>query len=217
MNVTASPRTLASLTERGLIPSVERIIATYRAATDEQLSEGLHWYADAHSLAVALDRENPLRAAGVIAALSPLTPWERNKALAVRAFADGVATGHMKAAMDKANRILAGEDVVAVLNAPKTSAFAATIADPTDAHAVVVDRHAMSVAIGRPSTDEDTKALALKGVYDLYADAYREAARRIGTAPSVVQAVTWVVWRQTSIRTAASVVRVAQANGHRAA
>ena len=210
-----SPRTLTNLTERGLIPSAEHIIRTYRSATDEQMSEGMHWYQDAHSLALALDPSNPLRAAGVIAALSPMTPWERNKSLAVLAYADGVSTGNTNMACGKANRILAGEDVATVLNAPKTTAFAQTIADPTDAHAVVVDRHAMSVAIGRCSMDEDTKALSLKGVYDLYADAYREAARRIGVAPSVVQAVTWVVWRQTSIRTSGAVKREAVANGHR--
>jgi hypothetical protein len=214
---TPTAQTLSALAERGLTPSVERIITTYRAATAEQMSEGMHWYSDAHSLALALCPSNPLQAAGVIAALSPMTPWERNKTLAVQAYADGVSTGNTTAACSKANRILAGEDVATVLNAPKTTAFAQTIADPTDQSAVVVDRHAMSVAIGRASTDADTSMLTRKGVYGLYADAYREAARRAGVAPSVMQAVTWVVWRQTGIRTSAAVVREAQAAGHRAA
>lgn len=215
--MSVAPKTLAVLKSENLMPSVKRIIATYRAATDEQLAEGLNWYSDTHSLAVALSPGNPLMGAGVIAALSPRTPWERNKTLAIRAFADGVASGNMPAFCVKADRIMAGEDVPTVLNGLKTIAFAQTIADPTHPTAVVVDRHAMSVAIGRASTDDDTAYLSRKGVYDLFADAYRTAAARVGVAPSVMQAVTWVVWRQTSIRTSAHVKREALANGHRAA
>jgi hypothetical protein len=208
---------MTKLRDMGAIPSVTKVVETYRAATPEQLSEGLTWYQDAHSLALALDPTNPVRSAGVISALSPQKDWEGNKALAIRAYADGVATGHFPVQCAKANRILAGDDVPTVLNGAKTVAFAATIADPADAHAVVVDRHAVSVAIGRTSTDADTDMLTRKGVYDLFADVYREAARIIGTSPSTVQAVTWVVWRQTNVRNAASVVRTAETNGHRAA
>jgi len=215
--MTASPATIAKLREMKALPTVANVLKTYRAATSEQLSEGIGWYSDAHSLALALNRNNPLESAGVIAALSPIKTWEQNKTLAIRAYADGVATGTTGDQCQKANQILAGEDVPTVLNGAKTVAFAQTIADPTDPHAVVIDRHAMSVAMGRASTDTDTSLLGRKGVYELYADVYREAARRIGVSPSTVQAVTWVVWRQTSIRTSAHSVAVAKANGHRAA
>lgn len=207
MNTTSTAKLTATLAERNITPSVRNILKVYRRATDSQMARGIEWYGEAHRLAQVLNPDNVLEAAGVIAALSPMTPWGRNCELAVRAYADGVSTGNTKSACGKANRIMAGEDVVTVLNAPKTSAFALTIADPTDPHAVVVDRHAMSVAIGRCTTDDDTKSLGLKGAYDMYADAYRRAAKIAGVAPSVMQAVTWVVWRESEIRTAAAMRR----------
>lgn len=187
-----------------MIPSTRRITALYRQATPEQLADGLDWYQDAHSLALALDPANVERAAGVIAALSPRVHWNINVKLAVRAYADGQASKCMPMSANKANAILGGADVAKTLKGPKTVAFAQVIADPTDPHAVVIDRHAMSVAIGRCATDDDYTVLGLKGVYEQFADAYRRAARIIGVSPSQVQAVTWVVWRETKIRTAAA-------------
>lgn len=203
--MTISPATMTKLKSAKAVPTVANILRVYREATPEQLADGIDWYTKAHSLALALDPQNVERAAGVIAALSPRMDWERNEMLAIRAYADGVASGAMTVNTNKADRIMAGEDVATVLNGPKTVAFAATIADPTDAHAVVVDRHAMSVAINRVTSDDDASLLSLKGVYELYADAYRNAARKIGVSPSVVQAVAWVVWRETRIRNAESV------------
>lgn len=193
-------KTMARLANDGLLPSVTKILKTYRKATEAQIAAGLDWYGVAHSLALGLDPANPLRAAGVISALSVQKDWDINVALAVRAYADGVATGHTGAQCGKANAIMAGADVVKELGGKKTQNFALVIANPADPHAVVVDRHAVSIAIGRLSTDDDTKILTLKGVYDLYADAYREAARRAGVSPSQMQAVTWVVWRLTETK-----------------
>lgn len=192
-----------------MVPSTRRITALYRQATPEQLADGLDWYQDAHSLALALDPQNVERAAGVIAALSPRVLWDQNVKLAVRAYADGQASKCMPLSISKANAILDGADVAKTLRGPKTVAFAQVIANPVDDHAVVIDRHAMSIAIGRCADDDDYSVLGLKGVYEQYADAYRRAARIIGVSPSQVQAVTWVVWRETRIRTAAAVRKAA--------
>ena len=191
-----------------LQPTVENILTVYRSASAGQVKDGMNWYSEAHSLALVLDPTNPLRAAGIIAAFSPRVPWRRNVALAVQTYADGVAAPKcLGRSVAKAQAILDGKDVVDTLKGPKTVAFALTIADPTDPMAVVVDRHAMSVAIGRSATDEDQKGL--KRTYELFAACYREAARRAGIAPSQMQAITWVVWRETSIRTAAAARREA--------
>jgi hypothetical protein len=45
------------------------------------------------------------------------------------------------------------------------------------------------------------RGLSSKGRYNLIASAYREAAQRLGELPSVVQAVTWVVWRERLVGT----------------
>jgi hypothetical protein len=187
---------------------VRNILKVYRSATDAQRGQGMAWYDEAHSLAVALDPENPMRAAGVISALSPRIQWSYNQKLAIRLYADGVLTGGcLPANYTKANKIFNGADVMATLKAPKTQAFAATIANPAGDHAPVIDRHAFSVAVGYASTDDDTSILGRKGAYDLFAGAYRKAAKRAGISPSQMQAVTWVVWRQTAIRYSASILR----------
>ena len=197
-------KTTATLAERNHTPQVEHILAVYRQATPAQIADGVTWYSEAHSLALALDPADPLRAAGVIAAFSPRCPWERNKTLAIQAYADGVASGSTQQMCAKVNRLLAGEDVVTVLHAPKTVAFAKTNANTADEHQDLVDRHAMSIPIDRVTTDEDTKSLGLKGAYEIYADAYREAARIAGVSPAVMQAVTWVVWRETRTKFASA-------------
>jgi hypothetical protein len=186
--------------------AVRAIVATFRSADADQRERGAHWYDAAHALAVSLDPGDVARAAGIIAALSPQTPWTRNVALAREAYATGTARGCLGAG--HANRILAGESVADVVRGPKTYAFALTIAEPRrDDDVVVIDRHALSVILSRCSTDADASRLGRKGVYRAAADAYVSAARILGVTPAVVQATTWVVWRETEIRTAAAARR----------
>jgi len=185
--------------------AVRNIVTTFRRADADQRGRGAAWYDEAHALARAVDPTDIRRAAGVIAALSPRMPWGRNVTLTLQAYADGVATGAPFAA--QATRILQGEDFATVLRGPKTRAFAETIADPSAAADVVVDRHAVSVLLGRNSTDADTARLDRKGVYRACADAYVAAGRILGVSPTVVQATTWVVWRESEIRTAAAARR----------
>jgi len=190
-----------------------KILATYSRATEEQMLDGKSWYPTAHHLAVRLDPENPWRAAGVVSALSPQMDWDRNMFLAERTYAEGLAYGCLGASCRKANEIYNGtgqqDDVLAVLGGRKTVAFAIAIMEPDHATNVVVDRHAVSIALGRTSDDSDVATLNRKGGYDWYADAYRAAAEIAGVAPNVMQAVTWTVWRETEIRTAAAVRKAA--------
>lgn len=197
MTTTQITKLAARMAEQDLTPLVTNILAVYREATPEQFADGASWYGEAHSLALALDPANPLAAAGVISALSPQKSWAMNKILATRAYADGVASGHTPDCNSKVNRIMAGENPLDIVTAAKTRNFMITIADPTTPDAVVVDRHALSIAVNRLTTEDDFKILKAKGAYDVYAEMYREAARVAGVAPSVMQAVTWVVWRET--------------------
>lgn len=176
-------------------PKTRHILEVFAAATVAEIEEGLSWYADAHAVATHLDPEDPARAAGVLAALSPRTNWGRNVNLAARAYADGAASRTMRMCVEAADRILAGADPLEVLAGPKVRAFYACIADP-GCPEVVVDRHAFDVAVGRVTNDTTRNALARVGVYERFAHHYTLAADRLDLLPSQVQSVTWLAWRR---------------------
>lgn len=181
-----------------LQPDADNIIRVFERATADQRLAGMTWYHDAHGAAASLDPDNPRRAAGVIAALSPQLSWPRNLELAARAYADGKASGTLGRSVEQANQILAGADPLDVLRGPKVRAFYAVIADPDDPENVVIDRHAVDIAVGkRQSTRQRDHAYPLgrRGRYARFVDAYRKAAALLGLLPHQVQAVTWVAWR----------------------
>lgn len=182
-------------------PYTRHILDVYSRATVAELVEGLSWYRDAHAVAAALDPENPTRAAGVIAALSPRTRWGQNVNLAARAYAEGRATGSTGLTLRWANRILAGEAPLEVLGGPKVRAFFACIDDP-ECSQVVVDRHAFDIAVGRVTNDPTRKALNWAGQYDRFAHHYELAAKQLDLSPSQVQATTWLTWRRLKLEAA---------------
>lgn len=208
MTTTRSQRTGATPT-LDIDTMAANVLAVYRTADDAQRADGMTWYVEAHALAITLARSaghDILRAAGVISALSPRMNWARNQTLAIRTYAEGgISAGALGVSVRLADAIYNGADVMSTLKAPKTRAFATVIADPTDTQNVVIDRHAMSVAHGRQTTDAESAALGRKGWYEAYATAYRKAAAEVGITASQMQAVTWVAWRETSIRTSAAV------------
>jgi hypothetical protein len=173
------------------------ILAVYADASDDERQAGREWYADAHTLARELDPDNVERAAGVIAALSPRLSWDLNARYARQAYADGRASGGLKANTDKATRILAGEPPANVLGGRKVTAFADNIARPGTSERVTIDRHAFDIARGRVTSDAEREILSRKGVYDVFCEAYRRVAHDLGDiSPAQLQAVTWVAWRR---------------------
>lgn len=183
-------------------PSTRNITKIFRQTTAEDRIAGLGWYATAREVAAQLDPEDPARAAAVIAVLSPRTSWPQNVKLAQDAYA-GRKVGALGANVRKAQRILAGEDPSDVVTGDKVRAFWLTIVDPSDARAVVVDRHAFDVACDQV-TDDATRGryLGRVGKYAELADMYRRAAKIISRetgqswTPAAVQAATWVYWRR---------------------
>ncbi|MGP4112947.1 DUF7178 family protein [Streptomyces sp. 4N509B] len=172
---------------------VRNILRVWQSATVEQEQRGRAWYPAAHQLAAELTGGDARAGAGVIAALSANTSWQRNLALARTACGHGLTRGHLKDALTKAAAIAAGADPAQVLPMTrKTGQFFWCIADPTTDEAVVIDRHAHDVAVGRTYGSRE-RGLSNARRYALLADCYRQAARRLGELPSTVQAVTWVV------------------------
>jgi hypothetical protein len=160
-----------------------------------QLLEGSEWYIRAYHFARSLSSDVKT-AAGVIAALSPRQSWEYNVKLAERAFTDiGLVEGAFSANIEKANRILHGEDPEIVMaTAKKTLNFYRSIAEPFGNH-VTIDVWAARVATGFWCLDADMKAMKRKGVYESFADAYREAASIHNIPVTAMQAITWGVRR----------------------
>lgn len=182
-------------------PHTRNITRTYRAAEDEHREHGRTWYADAWQLAMTLDPEQPTRAAGVIAALSPRVSWTQNVRMATLAYHDRAALRGLGQSLRSADRILSGEDPLTVLQGAKTSSFYRNIAGDHDS--VTVDRHAYDIAVGRVTDDKTREALSRKGAYESIATLYRRAARILSReygriiTPAEVQATTWVAWRAT--------------------
>lgn len=176
---------------------VRNITTVWHMASTDQLYQGRSWYHTAHETASMLADGDVVKGAGLLAALSPQTAWWLNVELACEAYDSGTASRHTGDSCGKANKILAGLDPVDVLPMErKTGQFYLCIVDPGDREAVCIDRHAHDVAVGIPYGDWP-RGLSAKGRYNLIADCYREAARRLGERASVVQAVTWVVWRDS--------------------
>lgn len=182
--------------------STRNITRVFRATTPDDRCAGQGWYVSAHQIAVALDPANPVRAAAVIAVLSPMLSWPRNVAEARNIYA-GRPVRVLGSNVDKARRILAGADPEHVVSGRKVRAFWETIADPTEPSAVVIDRHAIDIAAGRVLGDRIRDShLRRVGAYDEVADKYRRAARRLSDeiglriTPAEVQATTWIYWRR---------------------
>ena len=176
---------------------VRNIRSLWWLATEQEEQEGRSWYPSAHRIAKMIADGDARKGAGVLAALSPQTPWWLNVELACDAFDASVATRHTRDSCRKANRILRGADPEDVLPMRrKTGHFFRCIADPSDPEAVCVDRHAYDICVGIP-LGEWNRGLTAYGRYALVADCYRRAAAELGELPSTVQAVCWVAWRRS--------------------
>jgi hypothetical protein len=176
---------------------VGNILNTWSRATAAQLDSGRRWYPTAHDTAAMLADGDVKVGAGLLAALSPQTTWWMNVELACDAYETGRASRHVGDACGKANKILAGIDPAEVLPMQrKTGHFYRCILDPSDPVAVCVDRHAHDIAVGVRYGDW-SRGLSAKGRYSLLAHCYWEAARLLNELPSVVQAVSWVTWRDS--------------------
>ncbi|MEU8746560.1 hypothetical protein AB0C39_23235 [Streptomyces parvulus] len=179
-------------TEKQRAAYTQAIIDQWNAATPDQVQRGRQWYVTAHEFAAEIAAGETEKGAGVLAALSANKSWSENCRLARKAFLEGKASGHVRDALTKADRIMAGTDPSEVLPMHiKTGFFYVCIADPEHTDAVVIDRHAHDIAVREVYGQRD-RGLGAVGRYNALADCYRAAAQKIGEVPSKVQAVTWV-------------------------
>lgn len=180
--------------------SPTKLLRLFHQANTDQLSRGLSWFEEANAIASALAKlsgRGTEQAAGIIAALSPASKWERNLEEA-QAVLLGTTTTHVTypGNVKKAYDILAGQDPMQVLGGRKVRAFYQLVMDPTDSYTVCVDRHAVRAVTLRAWTSDKEEAQFLRYGYDRCADAYRTVSKGIGLLPHQLQATVWNVQRE---------------------
>lgn len=179
------------------------ILKVYRRATPEQYHAGATWYNSAHNLAHVIGRGDIWKGAGLIAVYSPLTPWWRNVELANDSAFTGIArTDTLGNSARLAQRIINGEHSMDVIKGDKTRSFCKNIALNGESDAVTVDVHAFSIAMGKPIPSSQIKLG--KRLYRDIAMCYSRAADIEGIAPTQMQAITWVTWRDMFPKKAAA-------------
>jgi len=180
---------------------VDNIIKIYNDTRVKD--EGFDWYKVANELANSMAYEfglNTLQVAGIIASLSPLKSWDENKRIARQFLTNGNGK-HTEAMKSKArdiklyNSSSQREFILATLKGNKISNFFLNIAFPNADNHVTIDRHAIAVILGRSIKENEGAGITYKQ-YEFLASCYRDAAKKLGVLPNVVQSVTWVKWKQ---------------------
>jgi hypothetical protein len=177
--------------------NVQNILNTLKMATPGQYEYGRNWYSRASAEIRRRLYWLPMETAcGMVAALSPQTPWARNIRYA-EALAMSGGCPSTRQRRDKALSILRGEATPrGVLNAStnnygKERSFFECLLDPANTQFVAVDGHAWSIWAGRRVHTSRTPHFH----YGEVAQAYFEAADIAGLTGCQTQAITWITWR----------------------
>jgi hypothetical protein len=161
--------------------------------TAKQRLRGENWYPAAHDFAHVIGRGNVRLGAGLLAATSPNKGWNDNRRIAVNA-SFGIFGGQVTNSLDKARRIMNGEDPKDVLPmGKKTGHFFMNILDPFDPGWVTLDRHAIRVAT---SEWDNGSPLLTPAQYAPFAAAFGEVAQEFDVLPSAFQAGLWIYARE---------------------
>jgi hypothetical protein len=171
-------------------------------------SERFDWYQDANDFCSGFtnalqllhqpkDKTHAI-ACGVVAALSPVKTWSQNKMCAIKMLETGDC-GHMGQFKDKAKRIMnsdgSDDAILSILNGRKISAFYLNIKYPNVANNVTIDRHALSIALGYWTNDEDYQGMTASQ-YNFFVQCFILAAVKVGVSPLLMQSATWVKFRK---------------------
>jgi len=172
--------------------------------TPQNYQDGNKFYPDAYMIAYSIGEiagcEWDKRAkvgAGILSALSPQVDWGQNVEWAVL-LAKTRTRKQTTVQHNKAIAILDGAEPLEVLGerAWKTIAFYKAILKPNHADEPVVDRHALSVYMGREGTEKERKLLNNPYLFVRIQKAYMRASKELGMNVHVLQASTWLQWRE---------------------
>lgn len=162
---------------------------------------GFDWYTEAYQFCVNVGKKysvNPIKVAGIVAALSPQKNWPENKRIAIEFIMTG-HTGQYGSLLDKAKKILKlAEDsdlylnIFEILHGPKISSFFMNIC--TSEPYVTIDRHIIAAAVGY-----SYGTITPKG-YEYLTGCIIELALENNVHPKVFQAVVWSNYRDIHVR-----------------
>jgi len=174
-------------------------------ATDNVIQDGVEWYDEAKDFALMLSNEfdvSPLRAGGVISALSPRNKWERNKIDAWNVFQavrDDVSYDRVKVSTFDANKVRAFD--IAKGNkevheaSRKTHRFALNVG-AFDMNAVTIDTWMLYLFQTKSKTRRELDNKITPKQYDLLERKFQRVSHNMGYAPAHLQAVVWLVIRE---------------------
>lgn len=189
--------------------TIENILAIYDNATDSERHAGAYWYNEAHKLAWELDHTRPRAGAAVLAVLSPLLSWPKNMEYAQIAYGlkgynpDDVINyiPCLRKNAAKALAIVNGGHPDDIVSGQKVKSFWLNIADPFhgDINNVTIDKHAADIAFGKrtPYKKGEARSIGVR-LYRELAQMYVDAANVVGISPQIMQATTWITWRNTT-------------------
>ena len=174
---------------------------TYSAHLDSNTDPSYEaaWYERYHYTLNTLSKETPHTKQQIIcafAALSPLTHIDRNEQLLHDLLETGDCAHQSGDAINKAKRCLNSPDPYTILRGHKVKSFASNLLRPFTPGAVTIDRHAYSILLARPTSDQERKILSRVGTYQLLAGVFRSVAREFDLLPHELQALTWVYYRK---------------------
>ncbi len=183
------------------------LLACYQRASTFDVAQGLVWYSNANQTAQWLAGSYHVSlesACGVLAALSPGNPWDKNITDAeefIRAYVSGNRGRYLPKVGSygrknrvKAERILTGKFPLDVLGGDKVRAFYSNILCPDARGIVTIDRHAKCCAVGVKLADKAT--LVRPAEYRYLTRHFLRCSEIVGVLPTQFQAVVWVTWRR---------------------
>lgn len=179
---------------------VRNILAVYHLVRKNEFAyeNGLTWYPEALSFCASAAKLFGLeinQVAGIVAALSPLQSWRRNKIVALE-FLERYSMGADLAGLSqtgnnliKAARIYNGENPLDVLGGLKVRSFYRNIM--LDDSSVTIDRHAASIALDGANLCPSGDMRLTSKLYAQIEQAYIECAELLGYKPYTLQAIVW--------------------------
>ena len=172
--------------------------------------DGINWYQEANEYAsnlAALYNTSLDKVAGMIAALSPQNKWDTNKldcANLLEAYQTGQDVYDVKVSTFNLNKakavyIMFGDNPLEVIKGNKTRSFFRNIVNPLDSNFVTIDRHAVSIALGKRVTNPNDISYYVRTNkrYLQMVEYYKLAARELNLLPCQVQSISWVNYRNT--------------------
>ena len=209
---------MATKTRRLVRGSFQNIINCFDRADDSTVVEGAIWYKLANGWAnvvgtqlshcghAQLDtRESrTLVGAGIIAAFSPQTNWDDNKSMAwlfgqtleKPKWCTDINFNKALLIVESARYENPAQIIESILGGNKTKAFFRNIINPDGDYKPTIDRHAISIYLGRRCTYREL-VRGLDGTANkTISNAYLKASKMIGCNYNELQAITWVQWRK---------------------